>query len=528
MKRNPTREELVEFQRLLDEYRYDYVRLAYLIFGFGEPGTEMENMHPYDWQIREWQKMSNHFGNPATRFDIYKLIISSGNGAAKTAFGAMTTLMFMYTQRVRGRVTANTKPQLTTVVWPEYDIWFARARYSEIFFEKLGESMKARNKELAETWRMDTFVWNDATPAAVSGLHNAGGAIIYTFEEAPGIPAIIWKYASGAFTDRDALKLWMAFGNSDDPESQFEAYMNHEEWRSLRIDTRTLKHVDPKQIASWLADCGGDEDHDDFRVRVRGMARKVSKDSIIKLNHILDAIERGKTFDPATIPQMVPRILTCDPSWQGGDWTVIWYHCGPYSRMLEKFKLNKLTQEDHKKTYDKLCEWEKNLGIDAVIIDQGEGTGIKTLANIAGKHHWELVSFANTPNDTLEFKDSQYQNMRAQMYYQADEHLVEGGVVTARQPEWLDEIRQQFCWTKGMRHKTSLKKMAESKNDIRERVSASPDLSDGYVLRFARKIVDRLVENYDGGPLAHKSYQMPEPTIDYSGNIGGDLERLYS
>lgn len=526
MRSNPTKADLEEFKRLIDEYRYDYVKLAYLIFGFGEPGTEMENIHPYDWQLLEWIKMSKHFGNPATRFDIYKLIVSSGNGAAKTAFGAMTTLMFMYTQKVRGRVTANTKPQLSSVVWAEYDIWFQRARYSDLFFEKLGESIKARGPKLSETWRFDTFVWNEATPAAVSGLHNAGGAIIYTFEEAPGIPGIIWKYASGAFTDTDALKLWMAFGNSDDPESQFEANMTNPEWRSLRIDTRTLKHVDPKQIASWLADAGGDEDHDDFRVRVRGMARKVAKDSIIKLHNVVRAIEDGKTFNPTVIPDAIPAILTCDPAWDGGDYTVIWYHRGNYSRMLEKYKLDKTKGEDHKRTYDKLCEWERALSADAVLIDQGEGTAIKTLANMHDKHHWELISFANSPNDALEFKDSEYQNMRAQMYYMADEWLKEGGVITAREPEWLEPIQKQLCWTKGMRHKTSLKKMAESKKEIFDRVMASPDIADGFVLRFARKITERLVEHYSDGGGRSGPFKMPEPEIDYDSGVS-DVERLY-
>ena len=76
-KRMPSPDEMTEFKKLIEVYRYDYVKLAYLIFRFGEPGTDMEDIHPYDWQIREWQKMSDHFGNPLTRHNIYKLIVSS-------------------------------------------------------------------------------------------------------------------------------------------------------------------------------------------------------------------------------------------------------------------------------------------------------------------------------------------------------------------------------------------------------------------------------------------------------------------
>ena len=81
--------------------------------------------------------MSDHLRDPATRYESYRLIISSGNGAAKTAFGAMTNIMLLYTQRLRGRLTANTEPQLRQIIWPEYDKWFRLARYHEFFSGKL-------------------------------------------------------------------------------------------------------------------------------------------------------------------------------------------------------------------------------------------------------------------------------------------------------------------------------------------------------------------------------------------------------
>ena len=315
-------EEIELFKQLIHENRYDFCKLVYIIFPFGEKGHPLEHMAPYDWQMQEWAKISKHLSDPRTRHEAYRLIISSGNGAAKTSFGAMTFFMLMYTQRVRARITANTQPQMTSIVWPEYDVWFRHARYSEYFFEKLGQSIKARDQELGETWRLDAVTWNEATPASISGLHNKGGAIVYIFEEAAGIPSIIWKYASGAMTDTDTIKIWMAFANSDDPESQFEQNMVSPFWNSRRIDTREMPHVDPKQIAIWLAECNGNEDHDDFRVRVRGLPRKTAKDSIINQELVAAAIKRAETFDTATLSSL-PVIIMCDPAWTGGDETVI-------------------------------------------------------------------------------------------------------------------------------------------------------------------------------------------------------------
>lgn len=523
MSRLPSKEEITLFEQLIDENRYDFTKLVWIIFPFGVKGHDLERKRPYKWQMQEWAKLSRHLSDPRTRHDAYRLIISSGNGAAKTSFGAMTFFMLMYTQRVRGRITANTDPQMKSIVWPEYDIWFRHARYSEHYFEKLGTSIKAKDEKYAETWRLDAVTWSENTPAAISGLHNKGGAILYIFEEGPGIPAIIWNYASGAMTDTETIKIMMAFGNSDDPESKFEQNMMSPDWHSRRIDTRELPHVDKKQIEMWLRECNGNEDHDDFRVRVRGLPRKAAKDSIIAQESVQAAIDRAEKFDIYTV-NALPCIIGCDPAWTGGDETVIWYRQGNYAKLLEKYKLDKSQNQDHMFTYLRLCHWEMQLGADAVFIDQGEGTAIKTLANNAGKTSWELISFANSPNDFPEPKDSQFANIRAQMYYAGRDWLIEGGVIDSENPEWTETILKQLCWTKGTRHQKTLKKLAESKKDIADRVGQSPDVADGFVLCFARHVPERLPENdrYTD-PLNRTTgsgaFQMPDHEINYDENV---------
>lgn len=489
-------EEIELFQKLIDQHRYDFCKLVYIIFPFGEHDSGIEDYKPYDWQMEEWAKLSKHLQNPLTRYQTYRLIISSGNGAAKTAFGAMTMIMLMFTQRTKARITANTDPQMKSIIWPEYDIWFRRARFVDNFFEKFGTSIKAKNEKLAESWRIDTVTWSEQSPASISGLHNKGGAAVYVFEEAPGIPAVIWRYASGAFTETDTIKIHMAFGNSDDPESKFEQNMSSPLWNSRRIDTRELKHIDPKQIEDWLIEAGGDEDNDDFRVRVRGLPRKSAKDSIIKIETVDAAFARRASFDKESVAHF-PVILSCDPAWTGGDETTIWYKQGHYKCLLEKYKLKK-GEDTHQLTYNKLCYWERKLRADAVHIDQGEGTAIYTLAMNAQKHHWILISFAQNPTDNVDSTKSEYKNIRAMMYYKSQQALMTGGVLDSREPEWIDDIKKQLCWTKGARHKVTHQKLAESKKDIKDRVGRSPDIADGFVLLEAYEVIDRLPENDTG------------------------------
>lgn len=518
----PTREELDIFENLIEKYRYDYVKLAFLIFPFGEKGTELEDYMPYDWQIEEWVAMSRHFQSPIYRDIAYRLAISTGNGSGKTSWGAMTSIMIMYTHQLHMRLTSNTDTQTKTVVWPEYDKWFRLARYSEHFFEKLGTSIKARNEKLGEKWRIDTVTWSEESPASMSGLHNKGKkkAVGYLFEEAAGIPAKVFGYTSGAMTDVGTMKFFFAFANSDDPQSYFEQCMASPFWRTRRIDTRTLDHVSKDQIAMWLAECGGNEDHDDFRVRVRGLPRKTAKDAIIRTEDVEAAFERGKDFDMSTVSHF-PSILTVDPAWDGGDETAIWHHQGPVSTFLEAFKLERSRKEDHAITYAKLCKYEKELFVDAVFIDQAEGTALKTLANMYGKHHWMLVAFGGLPNDAVERKDQEYHNMRAQMYYEAAKYLQGEGILrSASTPDRVEDIKKHLTVARGDKNKQSLKKQVEPKKDIKDRVSWSPDLADGYVLRFAHVVWDRLPEHHhmmgENPEDTGEAYEMPsdDPTYD--------------
>lgn len=492
------------FKALVNQHRYDFVKLAYVLFPFGQKDHPLENYKPRKWQLEEWAKMSTWLQNPLTRYKTYRLVISTGNGSGKSAFGAMTMLMLMYTQKLKGRVTANTKPQLTQIVWPEYDKWFSNARYSNTWFEKLGESIKSRDEVLREQWQYSMFTWDESNPAAVSGLHNQGHAILYTFEEAPGIPGVIFNYARGAFAATNTIKFWLVFGNSDDPDSKFETLMSDPQWNSRRIDTRTLEDVDKDFIAGILKDCGGDEDADDFRIRVRGLPRKTNADAIISRDKVQMAFDRlTDEFDIGSV-NVAPSILTCDPAWQGGDLTTIWWHQGNYSKLMAAYSLNKELGEDHNLTYDYLCRLEKKLKVDYVWIDQGEGTALKTLANKDQKYHWELVSFASSPNDNIDVKNSEYANMRAQMYYMAAKEFMHGEMILEVADDIIledksmstkDKVIKQLGYTKGDRHKISLKKLCESKKDIKTRTGESPDLADGYILKYFRNVTDRQPEN---------------------------------
>ena len=515
----PTPEELEYFTNLCNEHRYDFFTLAHIIFPFGEPGSDLEHEKIYDWQREEWDKMSAHWANPYTRDIPYKLAISTGNGSGKTAFIAMTVIMIMYTHATHARLTSNTEKQTQQVIWPQWGEWLARARYSEFLFDRLGTAIVNKKNQ---KWRLDTVTWSEDNVAGISGLHNKGHdrAVGYVFEEAAGIPAKIWDYASGAMTDTNTLKFFFAVANSDDPNSKLEQCMSDPGWHSRRIDTRTLPHVNQAQIAEWLRECGGDEDHDEFRRKVRGLPGKSAKDAIIRTEWIEAAIERGRKVDMSVYRQF-PSILTVDPAWTGGDRTCIWHHQGPVSTLLDSYVLDKARNEDHNITFKKLLKYEKELEVDAVFIDQAEGTALKTMGNLYHKNHWVLVSFSQNPNDTVERKDSEYHNMRAQLYFEAGKDLM-GGTPILRfvDPYMESQVKAELGYAKAMRSKQSLKKLVAPKEEIKEEYGRSPDLADGYVLKYAYTITERLPEHQHLVPRPEgyeldDSYEMPYEDPNY-------------
>lgn len=492
------------FCELVDKYRYEYDKLVYILFPFGEKGTELETMSPYQWQIDIWKEMSAHFKDPAKMDVPFKLAVSSGNGIGKSAFFSITLLMLMYTQKLRGRITANTYNQIKNITWVEIDNWCRRARYFNTMFEKFGESIKSKDEKLSEVWRTDVFTWDENNPASVSGLHNKHGCIFLGVDEAAGLPDVILKYMNGAMTDTDTMKIWIMIGNSDDPNSAFEQKMQDASWISKRIDSRNVENVSKDFIASVLKECNGNEDADDFRVRVRGLPRKSASDSIISYQQVKDALERGKNFDINEYNNL-PCIMTADLAWTGSDNCAIWIHQGFVSILVDVFKLSKEAGTTHIYTYQRMLHWEKEYRVDHVLIDQAEGTAVYSMAQAHQKYNWELVSFAGSPNDKPDPKESVYHNMRAQMYYEAEKWLASGGKLGTLNPEWEDKILKELCWTKGVRNRITLKKQAEPKDDIRKRVGASPDISDAFILRFSRVIYDRLPENI---PAEREVYEL--------------------
>ena len=141
-------------------------------------------------------------------------------------------------------------------------------------------------------------------------------------------------------------------------------------------------------------ECGGDEDHDDFRREVRGLPGKSARNAIYSYGLVSSSIKKGDTFDPSTLSDDLPVIMACDPAWRKRDYTAIWIRKGFYARLVEYYQLQ--ADENHALTYYKMKALEKKYKVDAVNIDQAEGTAVFSMAQNDGKP-WEIFNFSGKP-----------------------------------------------------------------------------------------------------------------------------------
>ena len=169
-----------------------------------------------------------------------------------------------------------------------------------------------------------------------------------------------------------------------------------------------------------------------------------------------------------------PKILTVDPAWEGDDEFVIGLRQGLVFRILETFAKN----DNDLIAAQKIARYEDEHGADAVFIDAGFGTGIKSAGEGLGRF-WTLVWFANKSDD------AGCLNKRAEMWKAARDWLKAGGAIPP-DPVLRDELQAPEIVPRA-----DGKIQIESKKDMKARGVPSPNRADALVLSFAFPVLPR-------------------------------------
>ncbi|WP_338506428.1 terminase [Erwinia aphidicola] len=455
--------------QLIDDigsFTHDPYGYALYAFPWGESGTDLAySSGPRKWQGEAFREIGDHLKNPVTRHQPLMIARASGHGIGKSAFISMLVKWGMDTcEDCKVVVTANTENQLRTKTWPEIAKW-QRLSITADWFTCTATAIYSNDAAHAKSWRADAIPWSENNTEAFAGLHNERKRIILIFDEASNISDLVWEVAEGALTDENTEIIWVAFGNPTRNTGRFrECYrkMRHR-WKGKQIDSRTVEGTNKEQIQKWVDDYG--EESDFVKVRVRGVFPDASENQFIP-SALTDAavgrvITSGQVAHAATI-------IGVDPAHQGGDPAVIYLrqglHCkklGEYQRTTDDVWFAKV-----------VADFEDQYRADAVFIDYGYGTGLKSVGDNWGRN-WQLIQFGSGSTDP------QMANKRGEMYNAVKTWLKDGGQLDSQ--DVADELS-------AAEYKVRLKDsriILQSKEEIKETLGRSPNDADALALTFA-------------------------------------------
>lgn len=452
--------ELIELAAQHSRDPRGWVNVAY-DWGHGE----LERFDgPRVWQGDIFDEIGSHLQGPA-RFQPLLIAVSSGHGIGKSAgIGMVVNWGLSTCEDCKIVITANTDGQLRTKTSPEIGKW-QRLSITSHWFDVQATSVASRDKDHTKTWRADMVPWSDNNTEAFAGLHNKGKRIVVIFDEASAISDKIWEVTEGALTDEETEIIWIVFGNPTRNIGRFRECFRRfkHRWVTRQIDSRTVEGTNKEQIAKWAADYG--EDSDFFKIRVRGLFPSMSARQFISETDVTAAY--GRSLRPEQY-NFSAKILTCDPAWEGDDELVIGIRQGLSFRILERMQKN----DNDLIVATKLARWEDEERADAVFIDAGYGTGIKSAGDGLGRD-WTLVWFQSQSNDPGCL------NKRAEMWKQARDWLKAGGAIPP-DPTLRDELQAPELVPR-----LDGKIQIESKKEMKARGVPSPNRADALVISFA-------------------------------------------
>lgn len=419
--------------------------------------------------------------------DYYRRAMASGRGPGKSALVGMLAHWFLSTRIGSSTwVAANGKPQLETKTFPEISKWVARGINSNFFetnattirpakwFADYIESPQGMNKS-TRYYYISGQLWSRETPDAFAGAHNYDGEFAI-FDEASGIPDEIWGVQEGVFTENIIDRLWLAFSNPrKNSGAFFECFnKNRERWRTTQLDSRTVEGISQSVFESIIEQNG--EDSDEARVEVYGQFPSVGDNQFIGTKVVEEAVKREKYND-----EDAALVLGVDVARFGADKT-----CLVIRRGRDLVSVQKYSGLDTMLVVGKVIEAMEKWKPDMTVVDEGGlGSGVVDRL-LEQRYKVKGVNFGWKANSIAYF------NKRAEMWGEMREWLKKASIGTVGANGKQDDryLTSELC---GPEYKVTSSGaiQLESKDDMKKRGVASPDVADALCLTFAYPVANK-------------------------------------
>ncbi len=398
-----------------------------------------------------------------------RMSVGSGHGIGKSALAAWLVNFIMSTRPLsHGTVTANTSEQLSSKTWAEVAKWTKRCITGHWFEISTGKgAMRMVSKSHPHDWFCVAQTCREENSEAFAGQHAPTATSFYVFDESGGVPEIIDEVSEGGLTDGEPMKF--AFGNITRNVGWFVETFTGSKWKNRHIDSRDVQITNKVHIQEMIDEYGIDSNI--VKVRVRGMAPSMSMKQFISTEDVDKALGRILRIDQY---DWAPKILTCDPAWEGDDELVIGMRQGLLWRQLAVMAKN----DNDVVVANKLMRLEDEHKADAVFVDAGYGTGIVSVGKTLGRS-WTLVWFAAAPSEPGCL------NKRAEMWKDMRDWLKAGGAIPNDSQLYKDLVGPETV------PRLDGVIQLEGKKDMKRRRIASPNRADALALSFAYPVISK-------------------------------------
>jgi len=415
---------------------------------------------PDPWQSRVLEALAR---------GITRLSIRSGNGVGKTTLLAWLAIWFPFTRFPSKCVlTAPTSQQLYDALWTEMKRWLDHAPLSisekfEVFNDRL--HLKAAPDQCfvsARTSRAET-------PEAIQGVHSAN--VLLIVDEASGVPEAVFEAGSGSMSTTGAITILA--GNPLRSSGFFWRTHNDlsNSWLAFRVACTDSPRVDPKWIREQAESYGIASAF--YQARVLGEFPSLEDEVLIPRALVMPALDRP--LPNLSRADYGNAVWGLDVARFGADSSVLVKRVG--SAMPDSPRIWRAVDLMHivgavKVDYNHMPD---DMRPQAICVDViGLGSGVVDRFSELGLPVIP-VNVAESPAST-----GQYYRLRDELYGRCRDWFEKRECTIPRNDRLINELTSlRYRFTSDGRLRL------ESKDEMKKRGLASPDVADALALTFA-------------------------------------------
>lgn len=434
------------FVEFIKRYRNDPVAFVKKVFG----------VEPDEWQEQFLQAIADQNR---------RISVRSGHGVGKSTAASWAMLWYLLTRYpVKVVVTAPTSSQLFDALFAEIKRWVkemppALSELLEVKSDRI--ELKPSPTEAfisARTSRAEQ-------PEALQGIHSDN--VMLVADEASGVPESVFEAAAGSMSGHNAVTILL--GNPVRGTGYFFETHNRlkDEWFTLHVNCEKSKRVSQEFVREMAIKYG--EESNAYRVRVLGEFPLADDDTMIPFSVVEQAMNRDIEVD-----QFATMTYGVDVARFGSD-----------KSALAKKKGNVITEVKKWRGLDLMqlvgaikAEYESEEPLDrptAIYVDSiGLGSGVVDRLRELG-----LPAVGINVSESPAMKNA-YVNLRGELWGKMKNWLEQRGCAIPKDDDLLADLTApRYTFNSAGRLRV------ESKDEMKKRGLASPDLADACILTLA-------------------------------------------